>query len=85
MDMTVADIKKLVEEAVTENLSLAAGKYDEESTLMDLGADSLDAVEIVMHLEETLVIIVPDEDADHCEKPADLVRLLIRTLGLDEG
>ncbi len=40
--------------------------------LDDLGADSLNVVELIMALEETYDIIVPDEDAESLETIADI-------------
>ncbi len=40
--------------------------------LDDLGADSLDVVELVMALEESYDIIVPDEDAESLQTVADV-------------
>lgn len=40
--------------------------------LDDLGADSLDVVELVMALEESFDIVVPDEDVEGLETVADI-------------
>ena len=44
----------------------------EASLLDDLGADSLDVVELVMALEEAFSIEVPDEDAENIRTIADV-------------
>jgi acyl carrier protein len=48
--------------------------------LDDLGADSLDVVELVMALEESFDIVVPDEDVERLQTIADVQQYLeIRT------
>lgn len=46
----------------------------ETSLMKDLDADSLDAVEIMMALEDEFEITVPDEDAEKFENIGDIVR-----------
>lgn len=70
-------VKLQVLDVVIENLGL--GAEDEEVLLEarfteDLGADSLDAVEIVMEVEARLGVTVPDEDMGNLETVGDLVR-----------
>lgn len=53
----------LVRSIIAEQLCIEADGITEESKIMDdLGADSLDAVEMLMQLEDTTGIPVPDED-----------------------
>lgn len=50
---------------VCEQLGVDSAELSSESDILeDLGADSLDVVELVMALEETFDIEVPDEDAE---------------------
>ena len=49
----------------------AGGTYDE--LMEDLGADSLDTVELVMTFEEKFSVEVPDEDAEKLKSVADVV------------
>lgn len=44
-----------------------------ESTLQDLGADSLDLVEIIMKMEEQFGIEISDEDAEHMNNVGQVV------------
>ena len=46
----------------------------------DLGADSLDVVEIIMTLEETFDIEIPDQDAEKLRRVQDVVRYLDKRL-----
>lgn len=50
------------------------------SFIDDLGADSLDTVEIVMNAEETFGIEIPDEEADEVRTFGELVDLIERKL-----
>ncbi|NQY23528.1 MAG: acyl carrier protein [Arcobacter sp.] len=54
-----------VKEVVVEQLDCEAAEVKEDSKFIeDLGADSLDVVELVMALEEKFDIEIPDEDAE---------------------
>jgi acyl carrier protein len=59
------DIGGRVKEIVAENLGVDAAKITEGSSFVDdLGADSLDTVELVMALEEEFGIEIPDSAAE---------------------
>ncbi|HCQ22921.1 MAG: acyl carrier protein [Anabaena sp. CoA2_C59] len=63
--MSQADIFAKVKAIVVEQLSVEAEKVTPESNFSnDLGADSLDTVELVMALEEEFEIEIPDEAAE---------------------
>lgn len=71
-------MKKSVEEMVIELVMNQLGVKREEATLEasfleDLGADSLDTVELVMALEEEFGIDIPDEDAEKITTVKDAV------------
>ena len=54
-----------VKEVVMEKLGVEESKITKEASFVDdLGADSLDTVELVMQLEEEFGIEIPDEDAE---------------------
>jgi len=59
------DIKAKVIELIVEELGVEAGKVTlEASFIEDLGADSLDTVELIMKFEEEFDIDIADEDAE---------------------
>lgn len=61
----MSDIEQRVKQAVAEQLSLDAATIKNEASFMDdLGADSLDLVELVMALENEFDITIPDEDSN---------------------
>ena len=61
---------------ISDRLSISKERISEESTFKDLGADSLDIVEIIMNFEETFGIEIKDEDAEKIKtvgQAADLI------------
>ena len=64
-NMAKEEILEKVRSIVAEQLSVEAGEVKPESNFQnDLGADSLDTVELVMALEEAFDIEIPDEAAE---------------------
>ncbi len=61
----MSDVAQKVKDIVVEQLGVNADEVTEEASFIDdLGADSLDTVELVMALEEAFELTVPDEDAE---------------------
>ncbi|MEW6685151.1 MAG: acyl carrier protein [Candidatus Edwardsbacteria bacterium] len=59
------DIREETKKIIVEQLGVDAAQVtDSASFIDDLGADSLDTVELVMALEEKFGIEIPDEDAE---------------------
>jgi len=59
-----ADFEKRVRELIAEQLGVTVEQVVTDANLVsDLGADSLDVVELIMALEDELGVEVPDEDA----------------------
>ena len=66
-----------VKEVVIEQLNVAADEVKEESKFIeDLGADSLDVVELVMALEEEFDIEIPDEEAESILTVGDAIKVI---------
>ena len=62
---------------VSEQLSVEAGEVKPDSNFQnDLGADSLDTVELVMALEEAFDIEIPDEAAEGIATVGDAVKFI---------
>ncbi len=60
--MTV-NIEERVKEAILDQLNITEEEYSPEASFIDdLGADSLDIVELLMALEDEFGIEIPDED-----------------------
>lgn len=63
--MTDAEIFEKVKAVVVEQLGVSEDEVTKEAAYVDdLGADSLDTVELVMALEEEFDTEIPDEDAE---------------------
>ncbi len=63
-----------IKEVVVEQLSVSADEVKEDAKFVeDLGADSLDVVELVMALEEKFDIEIPDDEAEKIQTVADVV------------
>ena len=68
----MSDIAKRVKEIVAEQLGVEESLVVPEASFMDdLGADSLDTVELVMALEEEFDIEIPDEAAEKIQSVND--------------
>ena len=63
--MTNPSIEERVKKIVCDQMGTTADKITAETSFInDLGADSLDTVELVMELEDEFEISIPDEDAE---------------------
>ena len=68
------NVEVQVKEIVVEQLSVEADKVvPEASFINDLGADSLDTVELVMAFEEKFDLEIPDEDAENITTVKDAI------------
>jgi acyl carrier protein len=61
---------------ISEKLSIPDGSITPDSSFKDLGADSLDIVEIIMSFEETFGIEIKDEDAENIKTVGQAVDLI---------
>ena len=71
-----------IRDIIVEQLGVAPEKVTPEASFIDdLGADSLDTVELIMALEEAFEVEIPDEDAEKMEKVGDAINYLKTRLG----
>jgi acyl carrier protein len=71
-----------VKEIIIEQLDVEADQVTETASFIeDLGADSLDTVELVMALEENFDIEIPDEDAEKIKTVRDAVEYIDEHVG----
>ena len=70
-------IEQRVKAIITEQLGVNPDQVTPDAKFIeDLGADSLDTVELVMALEEEFDIEIPDEDAEKMTTVADAIKYL---------
>ena len=69
------NIEEKVKEIIVEQLQVDADEVSQDASFVnDLGADSLDTVELVMALEEAFHIEISDEDAEKIATVKDAVQ-----------
>jgi len=70
-------VEQKVKEIIVEQLGVEESQVTPEAKFVDdLGADSLDTVELVMALEEAFDLEIPDEDAEKITSVGDAVRYI---------
>ncbi len=73
-----ADILERVKKIVVEHLDVEAEKVSEKASFIDdLGADSLDNVELVMAFEEEFDVEIPDDAAENISTVGDAVQFIV--------
>ena len=73
----MSDIQEKVTAIIVDKLGVDAGEVNTEASFTnDLGADSLDTVELVMALEEAFDIEIPDEAAEGIATVGDAVKYI---------
>lgn len=70
-------VQDKVIEIVCDQLGVSKDKVTPETSFInDLGADSLDTVELVMEFEEEFDINIPDEDAEKIQTVGDAIKYI---------
>jgi acyl carrier protein len=73
----MADIEAKVKEIVVNKLGVDEAQVTPEASFTnDLGADSLDTVELVMEFEKAFNLQIPDEDAEKISTVGDAIKYL---------
>ena len=73
----MSDIEGRVKKIVVEHLSIEEEKISESASFIDdLGADSLDTVELVMAFEEEFGVEIPDDAAESIQTFGDAVKYI---------
>jgi acyl carrier protein len=70
-------VEQRVKQIIVEQLGVDEGQVDNSASFVDdLGADSLDIVELVMAFEEAFDIDIPDEDAEKIATVKDAIEYI---------
>jgi len=73
----MADVSEKIKSIIAEQLGVKPEEVTPQASFIeDLGADSLDTVELVMALEEEFGIEIPDEDAEKMATVGDAVKYI---------
>lgn len=73
----MSDTAERVKKIVVEQLGVEADKVTEKASFIDdLGADSLDTVEVVMAFEEEFGVEIPDDAAENIQTVGDAITYL---------
>ncbi len=73
----MADIEAKVKEIIINKLGVDDGQITPEASFTnDLGADSLDTVELVMEFEKAFNLSIPDEDAEKISTVGDAIKYI---------
>ena len=75
-----------IKDIIIDQLQVEESDVAMDTNLMkDLSADSLDAVEIIMAIEDEFGIEIPDEDAENIQTVGDLVKYVASIQKIPEG
>lgn len=73
----MSDIAERVKKIVVEHLGVDGAKVTEGASFIDdLGADSLDTVELVMAFEEEFSVEIPDDAAEKIQTVGDAIKFI---------
>ena len=78
-------VEERVKEIIVEQLGVEASQVTDNAKFVeDLGADSLDTVELVMALEEEFSLEIPDEDAEKIVAVGDAIGYITKNASADK-
>ena len=82
----MSSVAERVKKIIVDQLGVNAEQVTEEASFIDdLGADSLDTVELVMALEEEFGMEIPDEEAENIATVGQAVDVVIKKLEAKEA
>ena len=76
----MTDVRKKIVSILADKLGIEEEMVKEETSFTDLGADSLDKLDIIMHLEEDFGVEVMDVDVRQIETVGDIFKEMDRLL-----
>ena len=75
--MSATNIEATVKSIIADQLGVGEDEIKPESSFIeDLGADSLDIVELVMAMEEEFEVEIPDEEAENIKTVGDAINYI---------
>lgn len=78
----MASLEEKIKKIISEQLDVAEEDVVLEASFVDdLGADSLDQVELIMAMEEEFDLSIPDEDAEKIGSVKDVIDYVKKALG----
>ncbi|NLL36063.1 MAG: acyl carrier protein [Fretibacterium sp.] len=83
--MKKEEILSRLKEIIVDRLDVEEDQIVQEASFVeDLGADSLDIVELIMGIEEEFDIEIPDEDAEKLTSVGEAMNYTLSKIGVDE-
>ena len=83
--MTKEEVVEKLKTIVSDRLGVEKDQVTpEKSFVEDLGADSLDIVELIMGIEEEFEIEIPDEDAEKLTSVGEAMKYTLEKIGVDD-
>ena len=83
--MKKEEVLSRLKEIITDRLDVEEDQIVPEATFVeDLGADSLDIVELIMGIEEEFDIEIPDEDAEKLTSVGEAMNYTLIKIGVEE-
>lgn len=67
-------------QAIADHLGVGIEQVVDQASFRELGADSLDLIELTMFLEQLFDVHIPDDEAFHCAHVGDAIRILAAAL-----
>lgn len=84
--MEMSRTAERIKEIIAEKLMVEPEEVTEEATFReDLGADSLDLVDLIMEFEDEFGIEIPEEDAEKINTVGEAISYIERKIGEKEG
>ncbi len=81
-----SDIEQAIIKIIVDQLDIDEEEVTPESAFIDdLGADSLDLVELVMHMEEVFDVEIPDDDAESITTVQDAINYIDNHIDQGKG
>jgi len=83
--MKKEEVLSRLKEIIVDRLDVEEDQIVPEASFVeDLGADSLDIVELIMGIEEEFDIEIPDEDAEKLTSVSEAMNYTLAKIGIDE-